>query len=91
MKKSIYVPFYNEDNWKKLKQTSLDSIPGTYESYLSELENGLKKFNKRNKPIIRVEIKLDEMITFLSSNNLTNISDNRNLYINTMLNNQKRR
>jgi len=86
MKEPIKVPYYSKENWEKLQLISLDSIPGTYESYINDMEKGLIEFNSENREIIRIEVDLDDMNKFLVLNNLPNISENRSYYIHSKIN-----
>ena len=84
----IKVPYFKKEDWLKLKETSLDTIPGTYESYINNLNKGLKEYNKDNDEIKRIAINVNELIKYLKSNNLPNISDNRAFYINEKITNR---
>ena len=83
----IKVPYFKKEDWLKLKEISADSIPGTYESYINNLNRGLKEYNKNNDKIKKIAINVDELVEYLRLNNLSNISDNRAIYIYNKLSN----
>lgn len=84
MTNAITVPIFRRDDWSRLKAASMDEISGTYDEYVHDMKKSLANYNKDNRQVIEVEIDFDDMTTFLSSHGLTNISDNRNLYIRTI-------
>ena len=61
----------------------MDEISGTYDEYVHDMKRSLANYNTKDDQVIEVEIDFDDMITFLNSHGLRNISSNKSLYIRT--------
>lgn len=77
----ITVPIFRREDWYRLKSSSEDDIPGTYDDYILELRKRLAPHKKPNHIVMEVEIDFDDMLAFLQKNGMPNVADKRALYI----------
>ncbi len=81
MNTPLIVPIFKRKDWTRIKSSSVDDIPGTYDDYVSELRRRLSAHKRPDDIVREIEIDFDDMIRFLCANGLANVADNRALYL----------
>ncbi len=77
----LIVPIFRREDWPRIKSSSADDVPGTYDDYICELRRRLAAHKQPDHVVIEIEVDFDDMLEFLRRNGLANVSDNRSLYI----------
>ena len=77
----LTVPIFRREDWPRIKSSSADNIPGTYDDYISELRRRVAAYKQPDHVVIEIEVDFDDMLEFLRESGLANVADNRSLYI----------
>lgn len=84
MSNTLTVPIFRREDWPRIKASSLDDIPGTYDDYVRELRRRLAAYKKGDEVVREIEVDFNKMLAFLRKNELTNVADNRARYIQSL-------
>ena len=86
MSKTLKVPIFRRCDWLKLKASSMDDIPGTYDDYICKLNKRLAAYKRSDEVVREIEIDYEDMLAFLNLMGFSNIADNRARYIELITN-----
>ena len=77
----LTVPVFRREDWLRIKSSSADEIPGTYDDYICELRKRLAAYKQPDELVVELEVDFDDMLEFLRRSRLANVADNRALYV----------
>jgi len=79
----IGITDLTREEWEKLRERSDDAAGGydTYERWLAEQENVIRKIKALGHDALKVPIKVDDLEQWLARQNLSNTSESRARYV----------